>query len=48
MAIKAQIAELKLQSKKMKKKDLEQKAEKKKVIKLIKELKALVKRSGED
>ena len=47
MAIKAQIAELKLQSKKLKKKDMDQKTEKKKVIKMIKELKALVKRSGE-
>lgn len=47
MAIKNQIAELKLQSKKLKKKDMDQKGEKKKVIKMIKELKALIRRSGE-
>ena len=45
--IKAQIAELKLQSKKLKKSNSSQKSEKKKIAKLIKELKAQVKRSGE-
>lgn len=45
--IKGQIAELKLQSKKLKKSNSAQKSEKKKIAKLIKELKAQVKRSGE-
>lgn len=45
--VKAQIAELKLQSKKLKKSNSVQKSEKKKIAKLIKELKAQVKRSGE-
>ena len=45
--VKAQIAELMQQSKKLKKKDLDQKAQKRKIAKQIKELKASIKRCGE-
>lgn len=39
---------MKLQSKKLKKRDLDQKAEKKRISKEIKELKASIKASGEE
>ncbi len=45
--VRAQIAELKAQSKKFKKKDHAGKAEKKKIAKQIKELKAILRRSGQ-
>ena len=46
--IKAQIAELRLQSKKLKKKDIAQKEEKGKIAKQIKALKAMIRKSGEN
>jgi hypothetical protein len=46
--VQAQIAELRMQSKKLKKKNAADKAEKKKISKQIKELKSLIRRAGED
>ena len=45
--VQAEINELKIQSKKLNKKDLKQKAQKGKIAKKIKELKASLSRSGE-
>ena len=46
--VREQIAELKRQTKKLRKKDSSERAEKKRIAKQIKELKLLIKRSGEE